>query len=82
VLADHKILGDLIREEREQRQLSQQSLAALAGLSRSFQGEVERGDANLSFASFLAISDGLDIRPSEMMRRYEIRLSNAGSTTD
>ena len=70
---DHAVLGDIIRRERELRQLSQEGLAALAGISRTFIGEVERGDAKLSFESLAAISDGLGMNLSEIVIEYERR---------
>lgn len=71
---DYAVLGDIIRRERELRQLSQESLAALAGISRTFIGEVERGTAKLSFESLVAIADGLGMNLSEIVIEYE-RLS-------
>jgi transcriptional regulator with XRE-family HTH domain len=71
--AELRILGSVIREEREKRQLSQEHLASLAGLSRTYLGEVERGDTNLSVVSLLAIADGLGILPSDLLSKYEGR---------
>ena len=69
----YTILGDIICEERELRQLSQEGLAALAGLSRTFIGEIERGTAKLSFESLVAIADGLGMNLSEIVIEYERR---------
>jgi transcriptional regulator with XRE-family HTH domain len=71
--AELRILGSVIREEREKRQLSQEHLASLAGLSRTYLGEVERGDTNLSVVSLLAIAHGLGILPSDLLSKYESR---------
>lgn len=68
-----KTLGDVIRSKREERQLSQEALASLSGLSRTHIGEVERGDTSLSVASLLAIAGGLGIPTSELLREYERR---------
>lgn len=72
---NHTVLGDIIREEREQRQLSQEGLAALSGLSRTFVGEIERGTAKMSLESLVAIADGLGITLSEIVIKYERRSS-------
>jgi transcriptional regulator with XRE-family HTH domain len=64
-------LGEVVRRERVQRQLSQEGLAALAGLSRTQIGEIERGTTNISFTSLIALADGLQLSLSELIRRYE-----------
>ena len=70
----HKILGEIIRQEREKRNLSQEHLAALACLSRTYLSEVERGVANISLNTFLLIADGLAVQPSEILQEYERKL--------
>lgn len=64
-------LGAVIRQERKQRGLSQESYAALCELSRAYVGEVERGEANISFCTLLALSKGLNISLTEMSDNYE-----------
>ena len=66
-------IGQIVREYREKRQLSQESLSALAGLSRPYIGEIERGESNLSFTSLLAVAHGLGISASELLHEYEQR---------
>lgn len=68
-------LGKVIREERENRSLSQEGLAALSGLSRTHIGEIERGVASLSFESLQAIASGLNMQISEIVLRYERKAS-------
>jgi transcriptional regulator with XRE-family HTH domain len=34
-------------------------------------GGIERGERNVSFTNLLRIADALDVRPSELMDRYE-----------
>ena len=75
---DQGLLGLVIRGERERRQLSQEGLAALSGLSRTYIGEIERGVAALSFASLVAIAEGLGIKPSELMQEYEGQKAGRG----
>lgn len=71
--ADHKLLGKIIREMREERQLSQEGLAALSNLSRTFIGEIERGNTHLSFSSISLIADGLGCKLSEIIEEYDNR---------
>ena len=70
------LMGSVIRGLRERRQLSQENLASLAGLSRPFIGEIERGESNFSFITFLALAQGLGISPSELMRSFERECAN------
>lgn len=70
---DHRLLGKVIREIRESKQLSQESLGALSNLSRTHIGAIERGDVTLSFASLVLISEGLGCQISEIIQKYEKR---------
>lgn len=69
-----ELLGQVIREEREKRRLSQEGLAALSGLSRTFVGEIERGVVAISLDSLASIADGFGLKPSELLLEYERRI--------
>lgn len=56
-----KRLGALVRELRTERQWSQESLAARAGLSYKFVGEVERGTANPTVSTLVALAGALGV---------------------
>lgn len=71
----HAALGLAIRQLRRGRGVSQEVFAASSGLHRTYIGGIERGERNVSFANLLRISDALDVRPSELMSRYEQCLS-------
>jgi transcriptional regulator with XRE-family HTH domain len=47
--------------------LSQEALAAEAGLDRSYMGGIERGEHNLTAMNFVKIATALDIRPSKLL---------------
>lgn len=49
------ILGQRIRERRHRLGLSQEELAHVAGLDRSYVGRIERGEDNLTFASLVKL---------------------------
>jgi len=72
---DRELLGSVLRQERERRQLSQEALAALSGLSRTHVGEIERGLVDLSLSSLVAIADGLGMSAVEILNCYERRLA-------
>lgn len=70
---DLTVLGEVIRAERDRRGLSQEALADLSGLSRTHVGEIERGEVGLSFSTLEAVSEGLGMPLSEIIREYELR---------
>ena len=56
-----KILGEVIRKFRVKKRLSQEALADLAGIHRTYLGGVERGERNPSFQSLGRILNALGI---------------------
>jgi len=67
----HAALGLAIRQLRRASGVSQEAFAASCGLHRTYIGGIERGERNVSFANLLRIADALDVRPSELLERYE-----------
>jgi len=63
--------GRVIRSFRERRGLSQEALSDLAGLSRSFLGEIERGDAVPSVETLQKLADALGEKLSFIVCQYE-----------
>ncbi len=59
-----KILGNRVRELREERRMTQAKLAEQADLSTNYIGEIERGEAQATLDSLFAIMDALEINPS------------------
>lgn len=60
-----KEFGDRLRYLRSVRQLSQENLADLCSLDRSYIGGVERGERNISLVNIKKISDALCLSPRE-----------------
>ena len=58
--------GNLVRHLREARNLSQEDLAELAGLHRTYVGGVERGERNLGLLNILTIARALKVEPREL----------------
>ena len=66
-----KQLGLNIQRERKKRSLSQEKLAELAGLHRTYMGMVERGERNVSILSLKKIADALGLTVSDLTLKIE-----------
>ena len=64
-------IGRVIRLNREERGLSQEALAELADLNRSYLGEVERGLAVPSIETLQKLADALGEKLSTLILQYE-----------
>jgi len=67
----NKAIGGVIRELRIRLRISQETLSSLAGLSRTYLGEVERGESSVSLPILQNLAKGLGIKLSDLIRRYE-----------
>lgn len=65
VMVRRAALGSRLREIRARRHLTQDELAARAGLNRGFYSEVENGQQNISLDRLWSIADALDVHISE-----------------
>ena len=63
-----KLLGNRIRELRKARDMTQEALAAAAGLHSTYIGGVERGERNVSLDNIGKIAKGLGVEPLELFR--------------
>lgn len=54
-------IGNTIRVLRKSRDITQEGLAAAAGLNLSYVSAVERGDNNATLTTLLAISNALGV---------------------
>lgn len=62
------IVGAAIRRRRLHLGLSQESLADICGLHRTYIGSVERGERNLSLRSLELIAASLGLEPFMLLR--------------
>lgn len=63
-----------MRRRRSDLNLSQEKLAEAAGIHRTYVGGIERGERNVSLINILNLAEALELRPSELMKRYEAQL--------
>jgi transcriptional regulator with XRE-family HTH domain len=56
--------GRRVRELRKEKGISQEALALASGLDRSYVGQVERGEKNISLVNIYRIAAGLAIHPA------------------
>lgn len=61
-------LGKRIRELRADRGLSQEALADLAELDRTYISSIERGHRNASLLTLHRIAEALEVEPVELVR--------------
>jgi transcriptional regulator with XRE-family HTH domain len=66
-----KAIGVIIREARERAGLTQQQLAASAGMDRSYLSDVERGAVSVSLERFLRIAKGIGIGAGNLAGKVE-----------
>ena len=59
-------LGEAIRRERKTLEVSQEDFAEMCDLHRTYIGQVERGEKNISFVNILRIAKALRTKPSEL----------------
>ena len=60
--------GKRVREVRRKRGLSQEALALESGLDRSYVGQVERGERNLSLKNIQKLAKALGASVAEITR--------------
>lgn len=62
--------GQRVRELRTEQGLSQEALAELAHVHRTFVGRIERGETNLSLENIEKISQGLKISLARLFASF------------
>ena len=69
---DLEVLGRVLRQQRERRGLSQEALAELADLSRSYIGEIERGSTIPSIVTLSQLAGAFGVPLSQLIKDYEL----------
>ena len=61
------LFGKRVRELREKKAISQEALADIAGVHRTYMGTVERGETNISLENIVRIARALKVHPKELL---------------
>jgi transcriptional regulator with XRE-family HTH domain len=75
-----RTIGLAIRSLRRERGLSQESLAGLAHIDRSYMSSVERGLRNVSVLNIARIAEALDVPMRDLLGPRELRPAGAPRT--
>ena len=65
------MLGLAVRRCRRERDLSQEALAARAGVGAKHLGEIERGNSDPRVTTVIRIATALDLRVADLFDRIE-----------
>lgn len=66
-----KKFGEQVRRIRKLRGLSQEDLAELAGLHRTYIGGIERGERNVALVNIVRLAKALGVSPSQLLDGME-----------
>jgi transcriptional regulator with XRE-family HTH domain len=74
------LLGQEIRRLREDRGLSQEEFAGLAGVDRAYFGGIERGERNVAALNLIKIAEALEVEVGDLFPRLSaIQSATKGS---
>jgi transcriptional regulator with XRE-family HTH domain len=77
VITPEQVFGEVLREIRRSRRLSQERLAEVSGCHRTYVSLLERGVNGPSLSMLFQLGQALGITPSDILARVERRLSEA-----
>ncbi len=60
--------GEIIREKRKEKKMSQEDLAFKADLHRTYIGMIERAEKNITLESINKLAKALDVSISELLK--------------
>lgn len=63
-----EVLGDRVRARRKALSLSQEKLGEVCGLHRTYIGQVERGEVNVTIRNLVALASGLGVDVGELVQ--------------
>lgn len=63
-----KILAENVRRERRKQNMSQEDLADICNLHRTYIGAIERAERNVTLSTLEALSEGLKITVEKLLK--------------
>lgn len=66
-----KIFGEVIKQLRTERNLSQEALALSAEIDRTYISDIEKGERNISINVAFKLANALQISFSELIKEIE-----------
>lgn len=66
-----KRFGDTLREQRHRTGLSQEKLAARAGIDRTYLGGAERGERNVALVNVVRLAEALGVAPADLLKALD-----------
>ncbi|OTG94066.1 helix-turn-helix domain-containing protein [Acinetobacter sp. ANC 4973] len=61
------VIGQLIRNARNNKKISQEKLALICEIDRSYLGRIERGEVNLTVEKLYEISSALEVDAKDLL---------------
>ena len=71
-MEDLKKIGRTIVNLRKESKLTQEDLAGLSNLDRSYLSEIENGRKNMSVKTFIKLSKSLNVKPSSLLEKSNL----------
>ncbi|AZC03782.1 helix-turn-helix domain-containing protein [Acinetobacter haemolyticus] len=62
--------GQLVRKYRKERNMSQEQLALLCNMDRSYLGRIERGEVNPTLEKIYDLANRLAIDPQKLLPKF------------
>ena len=59
--------GQLVRKYRKEKNMSQEQLALLCNIDRSYMGRIERGEVNITLEKIYELAKALDVTPKNLL---------------
>ncbi|SWW71224.1 anaerobic benzoate catabolism transcriptional regulator [Klebsiella pneumoniae] len=70
-MAIKEILAENVREYRNINNLSQEQLAEISGLHRTYIGSVERKERNVTLSTLISLSKALNVSVPDLLTKQE-----------
>lgn len=71
-----KLIGDEVKKRRVVSELSQEELASLSNLHRTYIGSIERGERNISLRNIVSLAIALKCKPSQLLVGIDKEIGN------